>query len=153
MQDVRQRRWAWWRSLATIGIYVQELYMHTQWNKRRALPGLLVPNAVASGQPGQEVVKSVYGTVTWHPNDKRILVAPGNKELDARIAAGFEPWDPERDLEDEDARHRRLCAGLLQPPLAGAAARCRSHRTATQQTGAPQGTVTAEVATSRIRSA
>ena len=76
-----------------VTIYVKEYYMYTPWAARA--------NASATGTPRQDVVKTQHGTVTWIPNDKRIVVADVSKSLQAKITTRFDPWDPQTDM----ARH------------------------------------------------
>ena len=58
-------------------------------------------NATDTGPPGQEVVRTVHGTITWIPNAKIIVVANISRQLQAHMTTGFEPWDPNTDM----ARH------------------------------------------------
>ena len=79
--------------MAQVKIYVREYYAFTQWHKQI--------NAEATGAPGQEAVTAQQGTLAWIPNDRRIVIADVAKSLQRQMAAGFEQWDPQRDM----ARH------------------------------------------------
>ena len=98
MEDVRLRRWHWWRELAKVQIYVKELYLYTQWSTRI--------NSSATGNPGQEVVRTPYGTVTWVPSDKRIVAPTLNRRLQVLITTAFPPWDPSTDMQRRYHRGR-----------------------------------------------
>ena len=88
--DVRTRRWEWWTALSHIKVYVREYYLYTDWTNRI--------NATAAGTPGQEVVRTGQGTVTWIPNDKRIVITDLGFQLQEQFRAGFAPWDPAVDM-------------------------------------------------------
>ena len=88
--DVRTRRWEWWAALSHIKVYVREYYLYTDWTDRI--------NATAAGTPGQEVVRTGQGTVTWIPNDKRIVITDLGFQLQEQFRAGFVPWDPAVDM-------------------------------------------------------
>ncbi|MFM7983570.1 MAG: hypothetical protein ACKPKO_30015, partial [Candidatus Fonsibacter sp.] len=90
MEDPRYRRWAWWLSLSEACIFMKQVY---EWTEHKSCS-----NAVASGNPGQEVSKTRMGTVTWVPSDTRLIVSTANVELLSRLCTVFEPWIPERDL-------------------------------------------------------
>ena len=106
MQDVRGRRWAWWAALARIKIFVREFYSFTKYSGTQRPGGLVVPNALASGNPGQLVVRTTIGTATWIPNDRRIIVSPGSSELHRRITMGFPAWNPELYMSKKYHRNR-----------------------------------------------
>ena len=94
MQDCRARRWHWWRALARIKVYVQQLYVHTPFAARS--------NAVAAGNPGQEVVRltsaGVKATITWVPSDRRIVVSHANAAIQSKLTVGFAQWNPGLDM-------------------------------------------------------
>ena len=69
---------------------MREYYLYTPWAAKI--------NAAAKGTPGQEVVRTPKGTITWIPNDTRINVANLDKSLKAQTTTGFEAWDPTTDL-------------------------------------------------------
>ena len=64
--------------------------MYTNWSDKI--------NAIAAGTPGQEVGRTGQGTVTWIPNDKRIVITDLGVQLQAQYRAGFVPWDPTVDM-------------------------------------------------------
>ena len=64
--------------------------MYTNWSDKI--------NATAAGTPGQEVVRTGQGTVTWIPNDKRIVITDLGGQLQTQFRAGFVPWDPTVDM-------------------------------------------------------
>ena len=94
--EVFARRWQWWEALSKVMVYVKEYYLYTEWEHRA--------NAMATGTPGQEVVRTAQGTITWIPNDGRIVITHLRGTLQTQMRAGFPPWDPERDLAK---RHHR----------------------------------------------
>ena len=96
MQDFRRRRWHWWAQLSAIKIYVKACYAYTKFSRRPARQFPSCPNSLASGNVGQDVVKTPIGTVCWIPSDKRIVVATANHELKKRIAMALSPWSPEK---------------------------------------------------------
>ena len=96
MHCQRTRRWEWWCALAHIKFYVRELYLFTQHNT--VGPSLTVPNSTSSGNPGQEVVRTPLGTVTWVPSDHRIICSTSNRMLQRRLTLFFDKWVPEQDM-------------------------------------------------------
>ena len=106
MEDQRARRWAWWGAMARIKIFVREFYAFTKYSGTQRPGGLVVPNALASGNPGQLVVRTTIGTATWVPNDRRIIVSPGSTELHRRITMGFPAWNPELYMSKKYHRNR-----------------------------------------------
>ena len=90
LTDTRIRRWEWWAALSQIKVYVREYYMYTNWTGKI--------NSAATGTPGQEVVRTSDGTITWIPNDKRIVITELGAQLQAQMRAGFPPWDPTIDM-------------------------------------------------------
>ncbi len=102
MDDVRQRRWHWWDACAEMEVFVREFYAFTEWTTESTgavTPrGNRVPNATAGGQPGQEVVRTPWGTLTWIPHDRRIVVAPACPELERRVKRVFHPWRVDSDM-------------------------------------------------------
>ena len=98
MNCVRGRRWEFWKALATIEIFPNELYAFTQFSGTSTSTGVRVSNATVSGCSGQEVVRTPFGTLTWIPNDRRLSAPPHCHELLRRLRRGFAAWDPDRDL-------------------------------------------------------
>ena len=88
--EVFARRWQWWEALSKVMVYVKEYYLYTEWEHKA--------NAMATGTPGQEVVRTGQGTITWIPNDGRIVVTHLRSALQTQMRAGFPPWDPATDL-------------------------------------------------------
>ena len=76
--------------MSKVLVYVKEYYLHTEWEHKA--------NAMATGTPGQEVVRTVHGTITWIPNDGRIVITHLRGTLQTQMRVGFPPWDPERDM-------------------------------------------------------
>ena len=99
MQDVRRRRWQWWLRLALVRIYVRDLYLHTPWAN--------LSNASSSGNSGQEVVRTNYGTCTWIPSDLRISIANNSRVLLERLSLAFYPWTIDQDMQRR-YRHGRV---------------------------------------------
>ena len=83
-QDVQKRRWQWWLRLAQAKIWVFDLYQHTQWSSQF--------NTTSTGNSGQEVVRTAFGTCTRMPSDSRIQIANNSKILRDRLAVVFPPW-------------------------------------------------------------
>ena len=98
MGDFRSRRREFWKALAAIEVFPNELYAFTEHADSRTSNGIRVPNSTVSGCSGQEVVKTPFGTITWVPNDRRLSVPAHCKELRRRVRCGFEPWNPDSDL-------------------------------------------------------
>ena len=73
------RRCEWWRALAHVRFYVRELYAYTQYSGM-SVP-CTVPNSTSSGNPGQDVVRTALGTITWVPSDHRIICSSTNRQL------------------------------------------------------------------------
>ena len=55
-------------------------------------------NATATGKVWQEFVGTQRGILIWITNDRRIVIANANKQLQAQVTVGFEPWDPQTDM-------------------------------------------------------
>jgi hypothetical protein len=86
----RLRRWQWWKALASVGIYVRELYGSTKFQDH--------VNAEAIGNAGAEGVRmtchrEAKGTITWFSADQRLDSENGNRALWNLVHAGFEEWD------------------------------------------------------------
>ncbi|MFM7989535.1 MAG: hypothetical protein ACKPKO_60495, partial [Candidatus Fonsibacter sp.] len=96
--DTRVRRWRWWQKLAEAGIYVKELYEASRWAH--------MVNATSTGNPGQEVVRTRHGTLTWVPNDRRVVVAHLNRKMQVMLTAILPPWDPAKDMAKRYHRGR-----------------------------------------------
>ena len=90
MHCQRTRRWLWWRHLALAKFYVKEHYFFTEFSQH--------VNSTSSGNPGQEVCRTGFGTLTWVPSDKRICIAGGNRLLYGRMAVICQQWNPESDM-------------------------------------------------------
>ena len=90
MTDLKERRWLWWQALSRVKVFVEGHYLHTPYQQEI--------NATSSGNVGQLVVRCGLGTITWVPNDRRIIVSHSSRILRDRLCAGFEAWDPERDM-------------------------------------------------------
>ena len=105
MQDVRERRWLWWMSLGRIRLFVKELYAFTAHEGKC--------NAGASGNVGQEVIRCAHGTLTWVPNDHRIVVANSSTILQARVAAAYPEWNPSTDMARR-YHHNRIPQQITQ---------------------------------------
>ena len=73
MEDPCARRRAWWGQLSVVGFYVREAYLYTPFAESI--------NSQASGNAGQEVVRTKLGTLTWVPSDRRIIVSNTNQVI------------------------------------------------------------------------
>ena len=94
--------------MSKVNVYVKEYYLHTEWET--------AVNATATGTPGQEVVKTQRETLTWIPNDGRIVISDLKPNLQTQMRAGFTPWDPATDLAKKYHRGRipQQVANLIQ---------------------------------------
>ena len=78
-----------WQELAKIGIFVQELYLGTDFLDHR--------NAFAGpGTKGQAVVKTQKGTVLWMITG-RVYSPNPDRELESLLRVVFPPFRPEND--------------------------------------------------------
>ena len=96
--DTRTRRWLWWEALAKVKVNVREYYMYTPWQPRA--------HATATGTPGRELVRTPHGTLTWIPNDRRIVIANVSTNLQVQLTVGFPPWDPATDMANNEPRRK-----------------------------------------------
>ena len=98
MSNPRLRRWEWWAACTELAVFKREMYAFTEYEGMTTGRGNKIPNAVAGGQPGQEVLKTHLGALMWVPNDKRIIVAPNCAELERRVRRVFPAWRVESDM-------------------------------------------------------
>ena len=89
MDSVRARKWSWWKHLAKTKFFVDTLYKFTAWER--------FINCSSTGNSGQEVVRTAFGTVTWVPCDRRIAIASTSLDLFHRLCVVSEEWRPHTD--------------------------------------------------------
>ena len=98
MVDPRIRRWEFWVACTEMQVFPRPIYAFTDWANTVTPCGTRVPNSTISGNPGQEVVRTPWGTLTWIPNDRSIAVSSDSPELERRVRCVFAPWDPDTDM-------------------------------------------------------
>ena len=104
-------------------IFVREHYLHTNYES--------MINATASGNVGQEVVRSGHGTITWVPNDRRIVVPQTASLLQARLGVGFPAWNPLKDMATK--YHHNKVPQQIQRMLSAQGDSVASQATTSQQ--------------------
>ena len=52
------------------------------------------------------MARTSQGTLTWIPNDKRIVITDLGRQLQVQMKAGFKPWDPAADMAKHCYRGR-----------------------------------------------
>ena len=98
----REGCWAFWRVLSHCGIFVKPYSALTSFvdpvtnHPVNASPGI--------GSTGQEVVKSVFGTVMWMTTTHRAYVPSQDGELIRRLRVVFPPWNPVHDAKSHSRR-------------------------------------------------
>ena len=95
MPSLREGRWAFWRALSQVGIFVKPYYAFTAWVDKST--GRPVNASPGVGSAGQEVVKSPFGTILWMTTTHRLYSPNGGAELLDRLRCVFPQYNTVHD--------------------------------------------------------
>jgi hypothetical protein len=89
--EAQAAEWQFWIALASAEVFVKDMWQNTKYVKN----GQLEVNAQPGKKsPGQVVVKSKYGTVTWVPKTKRLYINKGGAAFKERLGKAFPVHSP-----------------------------------------------------------